>query len=122
MIAGTIAEVTSLIHIKPDSINVDVFFEVVEPVLPPGDCLGLKEVRVDRVSWPYLTNEVLLIRALEEDILSDSIGVGVIALIDLSYSNVHDRDELAVLIMELLDKSWEIPKLLLVVSEVLIIV
>jgi hypothetical protein len=64
LITSTSAEVRSLIHIFPKTIESNFLLEFRKPFLPPCDCLNIKEVREDRVTRPYLSYEILSIGSL----------------------------------------------------------
>lgn len=69
--------------------------EVTNLLLPPFNCLVLKEVWVDCICWPYLSNKWLIQASvsLDKDIRSDTLIVCfVVEIIPLGNTSIDNWD------------------------------
>ena len=128
MMAYTIAEVGSFVHVLPKSIEFDCLMESVKLGAPPCVSLRVEEVGVSCLIGPYLSNEYASID-LHEDVLLHALVEGLIALVrSVSNTGINDWHEFHVVGMKLVyefrkssEGSWVSLTVLSIIGEVLIV-
>ena len=106
-ITVAIAEVSGFILVKPNSIEdkVLVSVKIIKAIAPPFHSRWLEEVREVGVSTPYSSCQVVLfVGLLNEHVIFQSLVKSFVALVfPDGNSSVHNGNEIAIIIMNLLN-------------------
>jgi len=104
-VANSIAEVRRLIHVLPQSIELQCVLEPIKLRSPVRWSVRVKEVRIDGFIGPDFTSSKSLIRELQEDILLNTLVIGWVVLSgSLWDACINDRHEFHVILMKTIDE------------------
>jgi len=122
-VANAIAEVRGFIHILPQTVKIDHIREIIQVLLPPCDCCVMEEIRIDSIDRPHFACEVgSIFISFNKDILFNTCIVNTVALIfSLSNTSINDWNELKIVFMNFFYECWQVTKVSLINSEILVV-
>jgi len=107
------------VHVVPGPNILSGILVLVESVLgsPAVSGFFIEEVKVDTLTWPASSNEVLVVLGLNAKVLSNSLLINPVVIVDLNV-RVSDSNKLTAISSKGGVHSWDIGVVLLIESEV----